>query len=194
MMLLSGSAYPLTVHKNDPIMQVTAVYDIESFSTKGIEKDFTIEYANNVYKLSLKRWSGHPHFSAAYYDENRKMLCLYSMTDRGFKALIERLNSFGYDLYPDPDIRITMAMGITATKVLKREIQLNEYDSLFKKDQPIADKEAIEKLNSFLAMVLPDINAGRKPDIKSIARKAGIDEEMASTILKEVMDKTKFPT
>ena len=189
MMLLSGSTYPLTVHKNDQIVQSVAEYDVDAFNTIGLDKDFRIEYVNNVYRLALKRWSGHPHFSAAYYDETRRTLSLYSMTDRGFRSLVDRLNSLGYDLDPDPDIRITMAMGITTNKILKREIQLNEYDSLFKKEKPAAGEETLEKFNSFLAMALPDINAGRKPDIKYMARKAGIDEETASTLLKQVINK-----
>ena len=189
MMLLAGSAYPLTVHKNDPIVQVVAGYDVDAFSTKGLEKDFTIEYVNNVYRLALKRWSGHPHFAAAYYDENKKTLCLYSMTDRGFTTLADRLNGLGYDLYPDPDIRVTMAMIITTGKILKREIRLNEYDPLFEKEQPAADNGTIDKLNILMAMALPDINAGRKPDIRSLARKAGIDEETASDLLNQIMDK-----
>jgi hypothetical protein len=189
MMLISGSTYPLTVHKNDLIVQVFAEYDVDTFKTKGLDRDFTIEYVSNVYRLALKRWSGNPHFSTAYYDEDRRTLRLYSMTDRGFKTLVNRLNSFGYDLSAEPDIRVTMAMSITTGKILKREIQLNDYDALFTKVQPTADQETIDKLNSLLAMALPDVNAGRKPDVKSLARKAGIDEETVETLLKQVMDK-----
>jgi hypothetical protein len=189
MMLVSGSAYPLTFHKNDLIVQVVSSYDVDAFSTKGLEKDFIIEYADNVYRLSLKRWSGYPHYSEVYYDENKKTLCLYSMTDRGFITLVNRLNNSGFDLYPDPDIRVTMAMSITIGKILKREIKLNKYDALFKKEQPVADDETINKLNSLLAMVLPDLNAGRKPDIKNLALQSGMDEKSIESLLKNVTEK-----
>lgn len=189
MMLISGSTYPLTVHKNDLLIQAFAEYDLDALNTKGLDKYFTIEYVTGIYRLSLKRWSGHPHFAAAYYDETGKRLILYAMTDRGFRMLADRLKSLGYNLHPDPDIRVTIAMVITINKILKTEIQLNEYDSLFKKEESPADKETIGRLNSFLAMAMPEINAGRKPDVKSMARKAGIDEETASSILKHFTDK-----
>lgn len=189
MMLLSGAAYPVTVHKEDPILQVMAEYDLDEFNTKGLEKNFTIEYSDPVYRLALKRWSGYPHFASAYYDEARKVLRLHSMTDRGFMSLVDRLNHLGYDLPPEPDIRLTMAMSMTIHKILKREIQLNEYESLFKKEESPEGKESIHRLNNFMAMVIPEINAGRKPDIKTFARNAGVDEETAGTLVKHFMDK-----
>ncbi len=38
-------------------------------------------------------------------------------------------------------------------------------------------------------MALPDINAGRQPDIASLAQKAGIDVETAQDIIKTVLNK-----
>jgi hypothetical protein len=189
MMLLSGSAYPITLHKNDIITQVTAEYDIDFFNTKALNKDFKIEYNNNVYKLALKRWNNHPHFSSAFYDEKKKTLLLYALTDRGFSALIDRLNGFGFNLSPEPDIRVGMSMTITAEKILKKKIVLNNYESLFIKDQPKENKEGIDGLNNLLEMALPEINAGKAPNIKLLAKKAGVDEEMARAILKQVIDK-----
>lgn len=188
MMLFSGSAFPLTVHKNDPIIQTVAEYDIDAFSTKGLDKDFTIEYANNVYRLSLKRWSGHPHFCSAYYDENKKVLSLFAMTDRGFQTLAERLNNAGFRLYPDPDIRVTMAMSTTAGNILKKEIHLNEYDALFTKDVPAGNSEHINKLNKLMEMAIPDLNDGKKPDIKALAHETGLDEETVKSVLKHVTE------
>lgn len=112
------------------------------------------------------------------------------MTDRGFRILVDRLNKLGYDLDPDPDIRVTMAMSVTANKILKREIRLNEYEHLFKKEEPAEATEEIEKINVFLSLALPEINAGRQPDFKSLARKAGIDEETANSVLKQITGKT----
>ncbi len=189
MMLLSGSNYPLIVHKEDVTLQVMADYSMDEINTKGFEKDFTIEYSKNVYRFALKRWSGYPHFSAAFYDESRKVFRLYSMTDRGFSTLVDRLSKLGFDLEPEPEIRLTMAMGMTIHTILKMKILLNDYDSLFKKDEPAEEKENMDRLNHFLSLAIPEINAGRKPDTLSLARKAGVDEETANSILKHFMDK-----
>lgn len=189
MMLFCGSNYPLTVHKNDPIVQAIAEYNIDTFSTKNLHKDFTIAYANNVYQLLLKGWSDHPHFCSAYYDENRKVLFLFSMTDRGFHTLAERLNKAGFNLFPDPDIRVTIAMSTTAGHILNKDIILNEYEDLFAKEQPAADTEHMNKLNALLGMALPDLNAGRKPDIKKLALRSGLDEESVESLLKHVYEK-----
>lgn len=189
MMLFCGSAYPLTVHNNDPIVQAIAEYDIDTFSTKDLRKDFTIAYANNIYQLLLKRWSGHPHFCSAYYDENRKVLFLFSMTDRGFHTLAERLNKAGFNLFPDPDIRVTIAMSTTAGHILNKDIILNEYEDLFAKEQPAVDTEHINKLNALLEMALPDLNSGRKPDLKKLALHSGLDEESVESLLKHVYEK-----
>jgi len=189
MMLLSGSVYPLTFHKDDQIVEVAAEYDFDSFDPKGLDKNFKIEYAGDVYRLSLKRWAGPPHFSMAYYDEKKKVLRLHSMTDRGFTELVNRLNSYGYNLSTEPDIRVNTSMIVTAGNILKKKIILNEYDSLFIKEQPVEDNEQLNKLNSLFAMALPEINAGRKPDIETLARKAGVEVETARDLLEQVMNK-----
>ena len=189
MMLLSGSTYPVTLHKKDHILQVTAEYHIDSFNTKHLNTNFKIEYNSNVYKLSLKRWNDHPHFSSAFYDEKKKILFLYAMTDRGFSKLVEHLNESGFNLSPEPDIRIGMSMTMTAGKILKKKIILNEYDPLFAKDQPEQDKENMDEISDLLAMAIPEINAGRAPDIKLLASKTGVDEETARALLEQVTNK-----
>jgi len=40
--------------------------------------------------------------SQAYFDENKKIILLTSMTDRGFRALSEGLNEYGFDFFVDP--------------------------------------------------------------------------------------------
>jgi hypothetical protein len=82
-----------------------------------------------------------------------------------------------------------MSMTITAEKILKRKIVLNEYDHLFAKDQPEQDNENIDRLNSLLAMAMYEINAGRTPDIKMLASKAEVDEETARALLEQITDK-----
>ena len=190
MMLLSGAAYPLIFHKEDQIVQAVAEYPYDSFTTNGLDKHFKVEYADGVCRITLKRWDGHPHFSTAYYDEKRKVLFLFSMTDRGFNALVNRLNTYGYDLPDEPDIRVNFSMITTAKKILKKDIRLNEYESLFTTEPPGEEQGIINKLNRLMPMALPDVNAGREPDIETMAKKAGVDIETAREIMKKVMNKT----
>ena len=44
-------------------------------------------------------------------------------------------------------------------------------------------------INAFMSLILPDINAGRVPDIEKNAAKAGIDIETARNFYKAVSDK-----
>ncbi len=189
MMLLSGANYPITVHKQDQIIQADAEYPVDKFDTMALKKSFTSEFSPGVYRLSLKKWSEYPHFARIYFDENKNTVLLTASTDRGFLALVNAINPFGYEFSEEPDIRINMSMLITAEKILRKKIRLNQYDNLFEVDTPPEQKEMLDNLNYFLSLVLPDINAGRVPDIEKYAALAGIDIETARELVKNVSKK-----
>ena len=63
MMLLSGGGAPLVFNKEEQIVHVLAEHELESINTKKLTKTFITEYNKGVYRLSLKTWSGYPHFS-----------------------------------------------------------------------------------------------------------------------------------
>jgi hypothetical protein len=195
MMLLTGANYPLMVNKKDQIVHVLAEYDMENMDTKRMTDSFITEYNKGVYRLSLKKWNEHPHFSQTYFDETGKTLLLSSMTDRGFTALVKGLNMYGYDFSNDPFVRVNLTMVRTASDILKKNIDLLKYENLFSKENSPAEKENLDKLNLLLKLALPDINAGREPDIKSLAIKAGLDFETAQDILAQVTKnlKKKYP-
>jgi len=165
MMLLSGANAPLIYNKEDQLVNVMAEYELDEINTKSLTKSFKTEYNKGVYRLSLKRWSGPPHFSQAYFDENKKIILLSSMTDRGFKALAEGLNDYGLNFSADPFLRVNLSMISAASNILKRKIRLVEYEDLFTKETSQPDQENLDKINSFLRLVMPDINAGRKPEL-----------------------------
>jgi len=187
MLLLAGESYPPTFHQKDQLVQATSWYNQGDFNAGALEKHFKIEYAHDVYRLTLKKWGKHPHFCTVYYDETKKILLLSSMTDRGYTTLAKRLIEYGYDLSEEPDIRINPSMLITAQDILKRKIQLNAYDDLFPVKISENETEVNKKLNNLLELVMPEINTGRDPDIKSMARKAGVDENTALDLVKIVM-------
>lgn len=189
MMLLSGANFPITVHKQDQMVQAYAEYSVDKVDTVALKKSFTSEFSNGVYRLSLKRWGEHPHFAQVYYDENKKFVLLSASTDRGFLALVNAINPFGFEFSDEPDIRINLSMLITSEKILKKKIRLNEYDNLFEIESSPKEKETLDSLNVFMSLILPDINAGRTPDIEKLAAKAGVDLETARNFYKTVSDK-----
>jgi hypothetical protein len=189
LMLLSGANIPQIYNKEDQLIHLVAEYDLDSINTKSLTKSFKTEYNKGVYRLSLKSWSEPPHFSQAYFDENKKIMLLSSMTDRGFRALAEGLNEYGYNFSADPFLRVNLSMISTASDILKRKIRLIEYEDLFSIETSPLDQENLDKLNTLLRLVLPDINAGREPDIEALAVKAGVDIKTARNIIKQIMGK-----
>lgn len=189
MMLLAGANLPLAFNKEDQIVQVIAEYERDSIGTKKLTKDFITECNRGVYRLSLKKWSEHPHFSQACFDENINTLLLSSMTDRGFNALVEGLNEYRLNISEEPIVRVNLNMITTASDILKRKIRLNEYEDLFTKEISPVAKENLDKLNVFLKLVLPDFNEGRDPDINKLAKEAGIDVPTARDLMKELNGK-----
>ena len=193
MMLLSGASYPVTFHKNDQFVQVMSEYGLDAISTRDLGKSFKTEYNEGVYRFTLKGWGDHPHFANAYYDERERAIVLTAMTDRGFRALVAGLNEYGYNFSDEPFIRVNPSMVITAKDILKKKITLNEYDELFKQEPSEQVQGELDKLNAFMAMILPDINAGREPDIESLAKKAGVDVETARELIRKVIDRLDNP-
>ena len=189
MMLLSGANIPVTVHKQDPMVMTYSEYPVDKFDTIALKKSFTSEFSQGVYRLSLKRWGGYPHFAQIYFDENKNIVLLTASTDRGFLALVNAINQFGYQFSEEPDIRVNLSMLITSEKILKKKIRLNAYDKLFQIVSSPEEKETLDNLDYFMSLIVPDINAGRIPDIEKNAAKAGIDIETARNFYKAVSDK-----
>jgi hypothetical protein len=144
-----------------------------------------------VYRLSLKRWDAMPHFAVAYYDEGEAVLMLTSMTERGFNALTRTLNDYGFGLPAEPQIRVHPTMLVTAERIFNTKLELNPYGRLFTAESSPVVKEELEKMNLFLQLALPAINAGKKPDIEALAKQAGVDVSLAEQLLANTMEKVK---
>ncbi|NQU81367.1 MAG: hypothetical protein HQ543_07590 [Bacteroidetes bacterium] len=190
MLLFTGSNFPLTVTKEDQIVHIISEFNVEKLDTKALRESFTSEYNSGVYRFALKDWGEHPHFSTAFFDEKEKKLVLSAMTDRGFDALVNAFHDYGYTYPKEPFIRTHPSMIVTAAKIMNKEIKLNEYDNLFTIEPSAEDKEFTDKFNVFAGLVLPDINAGREPDIEKYAGKAGIDIDTARDLIRTIRDKT----
>lgn len=191
LMLISGSRYPFTVQDKDEILQLVAEHPLESFDGSRFKKDFMVEYADGVYRIRSGAWGDPPHFATAYYEEDRKVLLLTSMTDRGFQSLVGQLNKIGLGLPIEPDIRVHLPMLINIKHILGKELQLNPYEHLFESKSTPAEQAAMDNLNHLLSLALPFINAGQEPDIPTLAREAGVDEETAREVLSHTIGRIK---
>ena len=187
MMLISGASLPMTFHKEDQVLYLLAEHDLATLDTGGLKKDFITEYDSGVYRISHKKWGEHPHYAQVYFDENKQLLLFSAMTERGFDMLVEAFNAYGYEFPAESYLRVNMTMVTTANEILKRKVLLNEYHDLFQEDPDPESEKVLEEINAFIALVLPDINAGRVPDIEEAIRKSGIDPENARNVMESVM-------
>ena len=183
MMLLSGAAYPLTFHKQEQMRYTMAEYDLNTLDTAALKKIFKTEYDSGVYRFVHTKWGEVPHLAQAYFDENLKLILFTAMTGKGFRELVIAVNTFGYDFSPEPFLSINASMMATAQDILKRKVVLNEYEDLFQVEPDEEKQEEIDEINEFMDIVVPDINAGRMPDIEAAARKSGLAMETANDMV-----------
>ena len=189
MLLLNGGRIPQTVNKKDELLIILSEYEQDSFDAGQLKDHFKVEYNSNVFRISLKEWDEPPHLAAAYYHEVEKLLSLTSMTDRSFSALTKKMNEHGFDLPLEPQIRIHPSMLVTAERILKKKLDFNPYEKLFTPETTPQAKAEIEKINRLLQSVLPVINAGKKPDIKALAKEAGVDVSLAEQLVTDTLRK-----
>jgi hypothetical protein len=193
MLLFLKSHLPLVFKGDDQFVRLIGEFLDDSFDTSALNDAFTVEYAHDIYRLSLKDWSEFPHFSTAYYDEKEQLLCLTAMTDRGYDNLVDVFNDCGYKLPYNPDLRVNMAMLNTVQEILRKKIKLNHYETLFEVTRPDDETVQIDNLNKMLAAILPDLNAGIKPDIKNLAQQYNVDEDSARELINQLWEKHGKP-
>jgi hypothetical protein len=191
-MLISGSTIPLVFKDNHQIVIANAEYEVfEPFHSERFRNDFLIEYSHGVYKLSSKEWGEFPHYSTAFYEENENLLTLYSMTDEGFEALVDALNSLGFALDYTPDERVNMGMKSTASDIFKEEFTLNRYNHLFSIDTPPEEQKGLDQMNELLAELIPIINSRQTPDLDALAAKFGVNPDEVKEIYNVVKKKVE---
>ena len=187
LMLIHASLGTRIINGKDEFVQVVADHPLEIFQGEGLRKDFTLEYAKGVYRISNDPWSDPPHFATAYYIENRKTLMLTAMTDRGFANLVKKLNGHGFDIPAEPDIHVHLPMLTAIKDILGKEQHLDPYEKLFQPKSTASENDMMDKLNHLLQLALPYINSGKAPDIEALAKEAGVDPETARDLLSKSM-------
>ncbi len=88
------------------------------------------------------------------------------------------------------DYSVGMSMLVTMQEILKKKINLNEYETLFpeKETNPMS-QEDLNGLNRFLNLLLPYINVGTQPDLEILAHQAGIEPETAHSLYQQLKNK-----
>jgi len=187
MMLIMGSAYPVTMHGQDEMIHVLGEYPLSGFDSNKFKEDFTIEYAQGVYRLKLHDWAEPPHFAAAYYAEKESTLLLTALTDRGYEALAQAVGRNGLKIPTEPEIRLHLPMIVCIEAILGKRLQLNPYEELFNIRSTPQEKANLDRLNHLLSLALPYINSGQTLDVTALAKEAGVDEESARGVLDQMI-------
>jgi hypothetical protein len=186
-MIWYAALFPLTYNKEHQIIGMTAEYEYDDLSMDKMGAYFEIDSVGKIYRLRLKDWNEVPHFAVAYFDENKKILKLSALTEAGFLQLIKVLIHIGYDLSYDPDFRINFTMITAAKEILKKDFKVDPYDHLFHKKVSQSEQKSLDKINGLMGLLVPEINAGRVPDVEAMARQAGVSVETARQIADQLM-------
>ncbi|MBN1951135.1 MAG: hypothetical protein JW801_08020 [Bacteroidales bacterium] len=189
MMLLSGASFPRTFHEKDEMIIMMAEHELGKLDTARMKKTYKYEFDTGVYRFRHKDLGEPPHFAEVYFDENKGILLFSAMTEVGFHNLIKDFNTYGYNFPEVPYLRVRPQMVMTAEGILNKNIQVNEYAGMFHKDKDPEDSGVLDNLNEFIALVLPDLNANRMPDIAEAARKTGVDLDTAQNLVDTIMKK-----
>jgi hypothetical protein len=185
MMLITGANYPLIQSRGYEVVQATSEIHTEKLDVQELKKNFKVEYSASVFRLSHKEWSEPPHFAEVYYGEQSGKLFLSALTDAGYLQLSRILNGFGINFPADPDIRVHLPMLTVIEKLFKRRPDLNPYAKLFEIKPTVESEEMTAKLNKFLSLVLPYVNAGEEPDLDLLAKEANVSTAEARDLLQQ---------
>jgi hypothetical protein len=187
MVLAWGSNYPRVIHQGQETVQVAGEGTATLFDLLQLQKDFRVEYAEQVFKLSHEVWSEPPYYAEAYCDEASGKIFLYALTEMGYEELWAILKVYGLNVSAEPDIRLHLSMGHVIKKVLKKKVEINPYGRLFETSTSPEAEAQLSKFNRFLSLAMPYINSGGQPDIAALAKEAGVDAASANEIYQKVV-------
>jgi hypothetical protein len=102
--------------------------------------------------------------------------------------MVNALKLQGFDVPVDADIRLHFPMLNIISELLNRHLEINPYSELFHVDPSPQEEETISKMNAFLALLIPVINQGKKPNIGKLAKEAGVDPKLAAELVRNAMD------
>jgi hypothetical protein len=169
------------------MVQVLSESEPVDLDMQMLRKDFKVEYAESIFKLTHKVWSESPYFAEVYFAEETGELLVVALSDKGYQELAVLLNSHGLNVPIEPDVRLHVSMSHVIEKILKRKLYLNPYSYLFEIQESPESEEQMLKLNQLMALALPYINSGQQPDVAALAKEAGVDPEVAKELLEKAV-------
>ncbi len=130
MLLNSGAGGPIIHFKREKWLIHFSQYRRTSFDIDQIKKPFKTDEKQGVLRVSFARWSEAPHQAAIYFDKKGELLTVISQTEKGFFALIEKLNATGINVDTQPQMRVHFSMMVTMQRILQKKFLL-PYEELF---------------------------------------------------------------
>lgn len=183
MLLITGSTFPQVHQQGHEIVYLSGDEFLPFLDTGALEKFLDIEYVSPVFKLTAPSCDKPPHLAAAYFHEEKGHLTLTAMTDFGYDELQKILTRAGMEIDENPSFRIHLPLITLIKDILHKTVEVTPYEKLFEPQKNSLDDELLEKLNQAMMLALPDINAGREPDIEALSKKVGVDARTLREIL-----------
>jgi len=187
MVLFAGGNYPLLMMRDHEIVQNYSEIDVKDFDYQDIKKNFKIEYADSVFRLTHEKWGQVPYYGEIYYKEGEKII-VSALTDQGYRELAKILRAQKIDVPMEADIRVHQTMLALIETLINRHIDLSPYSKRFEKKKSASEEEMLTKINRFSNLVLTYVNAGKKPDIDALAAQADIDPVTARDLYENLME------
>lgn len=185
-MLMCKADVALMESRGFILQTMHATFELDAFNSEKAGEFFDLAWNKDVYRLTSKTLGEFPHYAVAYYNERNHELLTTAMTEFGFATLISELELAGIKVDLAAELCVTPAMFSAVEKVLNRKIKLNPYESYFEKSSPPEQSEAMDKLNDLIGLILPLYNSGEKINITELAKKAGVEPEIAKDLWKKV--------
>ena len=184
------SAIPLVQHQGHEILYVLGAIDAVAFELDAWKDTFRVEYAEDVFKMSLKALEGFPHYACVYFDEAGEEMTLSAMTDFGYDQLVKELKKLGIDAPADPHIRLHMSMKTAIEEITGRDPELLPFEDYFSHGsaEPESSQE-LNAINDFLAELMPAINSKASFDVEELINRTGADPDAAKSIYLDLMKK-----
>ncbi len=180
-MLISGADLPVIIQGGKKVMFIKSYIDVSSLDVNKMKKDFKIKQKGNVLKLSLNE-PGHHDLTYAYYDKDLQEMQLCAMSEEEYELLSDKIKKYHIPVPEFPDLRVSAAMYSIAGEILNQKFTFDEYEHLFIAEPSPEEKENLYNLNKLANLMIPEINAGKKPDYKKLAEKTGLDMDTIRTL------------
>jgi len=186
LMLMSGATLPRVEHGGRRIIFLKSYHDMPALDKDKLKEMFLLKENGHILKLEAGELDGFPDFARAYYSMDTKELELCAMTENGYGQLVNKLKKCDINIPDGYDMRVNPTMFTTAANILNKKLVFDEKESLFAEETSPADQEGVDKMNALLQLLMPVINANKKPDYKALEKETGFDVETIMSLEKQI--------